>query len=1074
MFFALLVARRPRRAHNVSNVFTWIQAGTLHGRHRLPRRPAVGHDDPARHRRRLADPPVLDRLHARRRAVQPLLRLPEPVRRRRCSCSCSARASCSPSSAGRASASARTCSISFWFERNSAAVAGKKAFVTNRVGDFGFMLAMFLIFATLGTLDYAAMDAGAGAHLADARPPRSRCCCFVGAIGKSAQIPLHIWLPDAMEGPTPVSALIHAATMVTAGVFLVVPGAPVLRRVRARGDGRRVGRRDHRAARGTVAHRAARHQARARVLHDQPARLHVPRGRRRRVHAPRCSMMIMPRVLQGAAVPRCRLGDPRHRTTTRTCAAWARLRKFMPITAGDVHRRLAGDRRRSSRSRASGRRTRSSPGVVRRDDYALWVVGVVAALLTAFYMTRQVCSSSTATSAGTTAARWPGEPAVRGRAAARRDAHDAPSSSRPRRRRRSRRRPARRARADAARVAVDHDVAARRARRASSIVGGLINLPFTNRSSTSSTSWLEPVFDGVARAARRARSRSAFALVDDRARRRDRRHRASAARSTATGSPRTGDDPVGRAARAVRQGARQRVLLRRGHRPLRRRPAHRARRASSATTSTTRSSTARSTASRAASARPAAGCASCRPASCATTRSAIVSARSLLVGYMLDPGRWRDVRLPDPHRRSSSLPAVGALLTLLMPSSRPELARGRRLRHERRRRSASPSTCCATSTAPTRASSSSSSHALDGAARRALDSSASTASACSWSRSPRCCSRSACSRRPSIERAEGVHRRGCCCSRRRSSASSSRSTSSLFFVFFEVVLVPMYFLIAGWGHEQPRATRRRSSSSTRWPARRSCSSAILARRRSCTSSADGRPHVRLRRSLTDWASAAARCRRRRPSGCSSAFAVAFAVKVPLFPFHTWLPDAHTEAPTAGSVVLAGVILKMGTYGFLRFAFPMFPQAAVDLAPLLLVLAVIGIIYGAIVAAMQTEPETAHRVLVGRAPGLRRARHLRAHAAGHPGRRCSRCCRTRSPPARCSSSSACSTSAGTRTRSRDYSGLWKAIPVFGGLFVIAAFASIGLPGFSGFVGEFLVAARRVPHAAAGTRSSRRPA
>ena len=83
-----------------------------------------------------------------------------------------------------------------------------------------------------------------------------------------------------------------------------------------------------------------------------------------------------------------------------------------------------------------------------------------------------------------------------------------------------------------------------------------------------------------------------------------------------------------------------------------------------------------------------------------------------------------------------------------------------------------------------------------------------------------------------------------------------------------------------------------------------------------------------------------------------AFAIGFAVKVPLFPFHTWLPDAHTDAPTAGSVVLAGVLLKMGTYGFLRFAIPMFPQAAVDLAPMLLVLAVIGITYGAIVAAMQ--------------------------------------------------------------------------------------------------------------------------
>ena len=91
-----------------------------------------------------------------------------------------------------------------------------------------------------------------------------------------------------------------------------------------------------------------------------------------------------------------------------------------------------------------------------------------------------------------------------------------------------------------------------------------------------------------------------------------------------------------------------------------------------------------------------------------------------------------------------------------------------------------------------------------------------------------------------------------------------------------------------------------------------------------------------------------------PAGCSSAFAVAFAVKVPLFPVHTWLPDAHTEAPTAGSVILAGVLLKLGTYGFLRFGLYLFPEAAVDLAPLFLTLGVIGIIYGAIVATMQKD------------------------------------------------------------------------------------------------------------------------
>src|SRR5439155_21322434 len=85
-----------------------------------------------------------------------------------------------------------------------------------------------------------------------------------------------------------------------------------------------------------------------------------------------------------------------------------------------------------------------------------------------------------------------------------------------------------------------------------------------------------------------------------------------------------------------------------------------------------------------------------------------------------------------------------------------------------------------------------------------------------------------------------------------------------------------------------------------------------------------------------------------------AFSASFAVKVPLFPLHTWLPDAHTEAPTAGSVILAGVLLKLGTYGLLRFGLYLFPKAAVDSAPVLLTLAVVGIVYGAIVAAMQKD------------------------------------------------------------------------------------------------------------------------
>ncbi len=111
--------------------------------------------------------------------------------------------------------------ISFWFERNSAAVAGKKAFVTNRVGDFGFMLAMFLIFSKFHTLDYLPFVQATKLPAQHVTVTAIALLLFLGAAGKSAQFPLHIWLPDAMEGPTPVSALIHAATMVTAGVYLV-------------------------------------------------------------------------------------------------------------------------------------------------------------------------------------------------------------------------------------------------------------------------------------------------------------------------------------------------------------------------------------------------------------------------------------------------------------------------------------------------------------------------------------------------------------------------------------------------------------------------------------------------------------------------------------------------------------------------------------------------------------------------------------------------------------------------------------------------------------------------------------
>jgi NADH-quinone oxidoreductase subunit L len=120
--------------------------------------------------------------------------------------------------------------ISFWFEKNSAATAGKKAFVANRVGDFGLMIGMFLLIKATGSLDYDVIfNAARGGGIDKDTATWAALALFLGACGKSAQIPLYVWLPDAMEGPTPVSALIHAATMVTAGVYLMMRMNPILK-----------------------------------------------------------------------------------------------------------------------------------------------------------------------------------------------------------------------------------------------------------------------------------------------------------------------------------------------------------------------------------------------------------------------------------------------------------------------------------------------------------------------------------------------------------------------------------------------------------------------------------------------------------------------------------------------------------------------------------------------------------------------------------------------------------------------------------------------------------------------------
>jgi NADH-quinone oxidoreductase subunit M len=185
-----------------------------------------------------------------------------------------------------------------------------------------------------------------------------------------------------------------------------------------------------------------------------------------------------------------------------------------------------------------------------------------------------------------------------------------------------------------------------------------------------------------------------------------------------------------------------------------------------------------------------------------------------------------------------------------------------------------------------------------------------------------------------------------------------------------------------------------------------------------------------------------------------AFAAAFAIKVPMWPLHSWLPDAHVEAPTAGSIILAGVLLKMGTYGFLRFNIPLFPQAAVQAAPWIALLATIGIIYGAAVSYAQAD--------VKKLVAYSSVSHLGFVMLGMFALN----------PQGISGSilqminHGLSTGAlfllvgmiyeQTHTRElKVYGGLWKITPVFGTIMLIVALSSMGLPGLNGFVGEFTI-------------------
>lgn len=268
----------------------------------------------------------------------------------------------------------------------------------------------------------------------------------------------------------------------------------------------------------------------------------------------------------------------------------------------------------------------------------------------------------------------------------------------------------------------------------------------------------------------------------------------------------------------------------------------------------------------------------------------------------------------------------------------------------------------------------------------------------------------------------------------------------LFYLFWELMLIPMYFLIGIWGGEQ------RIYAAVKFFIYTVVGSLFMLLALIYLYMAHIEQYGTASTLISDLS------RVMLPVNTQIvlfiAFALAFAIKVPMFPFHTWLPDAHTEAPTAGSVILAGVLLKMGTYGFLRFAIPFFPTAAHYAMPILAILAVIGIVYGALVAMVQKD--------IKRLVAYSSVSHLGFCMLGIAAMN------TQAIQGSIYQMLNHGISTGAlflivgviyeRRHTRlisEFGGLSKILPVFATVFMITMLSSVGLPGLNGFVGEFLI-------------------
>ncbi|MBP7997949.1 MAG: NADH-quinone oxidoreductase subunit M [Chloroflexi bacterium] len=263
----------------------------------------------------------------------------------------------------------------------------------------------------------------------------------------------------------------------------------------------------------------------------------------------------------------------------------------------------------------------------------------------------------------------------------------------------------------------------------------------------------------------------------------------------------------------------------------------------------------------------------------------------------------------------------------------------------------------------------------------------------------------------------------------------------LFYIFWEFTLVPMYFLIGIWGGKD------RVYASIKFFLYTMAGSLLMLLAilyMGLNADTFSLPELITNRDLFADAQ----------NLLFLGFAIAFAIKVPLFPFHSWLPDAHTQAPTAGSIILAGVLLKMGTYGFVRFNLPLFPGASAHYAPLIAVLAIIGIIYGAIVSFAQTDVKKLVAYSSVSHLGFVMLGIFSLNPEGISGGILQGVNHGLSTGALFFLVGVLYEQRHTREMSQ-FGGIWRAMPLFSALSLVVVLSSMGLPGLNGFVGEFTI-------------------